>query len=68
MRVLGWLPRLALVIAAGALLITAVVVGVAPRIWQIANAHEELPVELPEFERLAQRTYVYDANGNEIAL
>ncbi|MEO1059197.1 MAG: transglycosylase domain-containing protein, partial [Actinomycetota bacterium] len=24
--------------------------------------------ELPEFERLAQRTYVYDANGNEIAL
>ena len=68
MRVLGWLPRLALVIAAGALLITAVVVGVAPRIWQIANAHEELPVELPEFERLAQRTYVYAANGNEIAL
>ncbi|NQY56343.1 MAG: transglycosylase domain-containing protein [Ilumatobacteraceae bacterium] len=68
MRMLGWLPRLALVIAAGALLITAVVVGVAPRIWQIANAHEELPVELPEFERLAQRTYVYDANGNEIAL
>ncbi|MEM9514780.1 MAG: transglycosylase domain-containing protein [Actinomycetota bacterium] len=68
MRVLGWLPRLALVIAAGALLITAVVVGVAPRIWQIANAHEELPVELPELERLAQRTYVYDANGNEIAL
>src|SRR6056297_2496846 len=44
------------------------VVGVAPRIWHTANAHEELPVVLPEFESLAQRSYVYDANGQEIAL
>ena len=48
------------------MLITATVVGVAPRVWSSANAHEELPVELPEFEALAQRTYVYDANGQEI--
>ena len=67
MRVLGFIPRLLLIVAAGALLLTATVVGVAPRIWSTANAHEQLPVTLPEFESLAQRTYVYDANGQEIA-
>ena len=68
MRITGWLPRLFVIIAAGALLITAVVVAVAPRIWHVANAHDELPVVLPQFEGLAQRTYVYDVNGNEIAV
>ena len=66
MRLLGLVPRLLLIIAAGALLITATVVGVAPRLWASVNAHEELPVELPDFEALAQRTYVYDVNGQEI--
>ena len=65
-RVLGFIPRLLLIVAAGALLITATVIGVAPRVWSSMNAHEELPVELPEFEALAQRTYVYDVNGQEI--
>ena len=68
MRITGWLPRLFAIIAAGALLITAVVVAVAPRVWHIANAHEEMPVVLPPFEALAQRTYVYDVNGEEIAV
>ena len=63
----SWVFRLALVIGAGALLTTAVVVAVAPRVWRIANAHEELPTDLPDFEPLAQRTYVYDTEGNEIA-
>jgi membrane peptidoglycan carboxypeptidase len=67
-RLVGWLPRLALVIVAGALFVTSVVVAIAPRLWALANAHEETPVELPEFEPLAQRTYVYDANGNEIGV
>src|SRR6478735_6191827 len=67
-RALGWIPRLALVVAGGALLMTAMIIGVAPRIWSAANSHDELPVTLPEFEALAQRTYVYDANGNEIAV
>jgi len=67
-RITGWLPRLFAIIAAGSLLITAVVVAVAPRIWHIANAHEEMPVVLPPFEALAQRTYVYDRNGEEIAV
>lgn len=65
---LMWIPRLLLVVAGGALLIVAVVVAVAPRIWQAANAHSEVPVALPEFQSLAQRTYVYDVNGNEIAV
>jgi len=68
MRVLAWVPRLALVVAAGALLLASVVVAVAPRLWVLANAHEEEPVVLPEFEPLAQRTYVYDMEGNEIAV
>ncbi len=57
-----------LVVASGALLIVAIVVAVAPRLWDIANAHSEDPVVLPEFQPLAQRTYVYDANGDEIAV
>ncbi len=65
-RVLGFIPRLLLIVAAGALLITATVVGVAPRVWSSLNAHEELPIELPAFEALAQRTYVYDVSGKEI--
>jgi penicillin-binding protein 1A len=67
-RHVTWLFRLALVIGAGALFTTAVVVAVAPRLWQAANAHDELPVVLPPFEPLAQRTYVYDALGSEIAV
>ncbi|WP_420450499.1 transglycosylase domain-containing protein [Ilumatobacter sp.] len=68
MQRLSWIPRLALVVAGGALLIVAIVVAVAPRLWQVANAHAEDPVVLPEFTPLAQRTYVYDRFGTEIAL
>ena len=56
------------VIGAGALLVTATVVAVAPRLWRIANAHEETPVELPGFADLAERTTVVDASGREIAV
>ena len=45
----SWVLRMALVIGAGALLLTAITVAVAPRMWRIANAHEETPVELPDF-------------------
>lgn len=63
-----WLVRLGLVVVAGALLVSAVVVAVAPRIWRIANAHHEVPVTLPPFQPLAQRSYAYDVFGNEIAV
>ena len=64
---LSWVFRLLLVIGAGALLLSATVAAIAPRVWRIANSHSEEPVELPEFADLAQRTYVYDAAGREIA-
>jgi penicillin-binding protein 1A len=64
----SWVFRLALVVLAGALLTTSVVVAVAPRVWRIANAHVETPIQLPEFQPLAQRTYVYDTEGNEIGV
>ena len=64
----GWLLRLGVVIISGALLVTAVTIGIAPRLWRIANAHSEEPVALPDFIPLSQRSYVYDAAGNEIAV
>jgi penicillin-binding protein 1A len=60
--------RLGLVVFSGALLVTAVVVAVAPRVWSIANAHDETPLALPKFQPLAQRSYAYDVFGNEISL
>jgi membrane peptidoglycan carboxypeptidase len=64
---LSWVFRALLVVTAGSLLLTATVAAVAPRVWRIANAHDEAPVALPEFADLAQRSYVYDASGREIA-
>ena len=59
--------RLSIVVVAGALVTSALVIGVAPRLWKIANAHEETPITLPDWEGIAQRSYVYDVRGNEIA-
>jgi membrane peptidoglycan carboxypeptidase len=67
-RSLGWVLRLGVIVMAGALLTTAVVAGIAPRAWHLANAHEEVPVVLPAWEDLAQRTYVYDRYGTQIAV
>ena len=68
MRPVTWLLRLGMVVIAGALLVSAIVVAVAPRLWQVANAHDETPVTLPAFKPLAQRSYAYDVFGNEISL
>ncbi len=68
MRLIAWLLRLVAIVVAGALLITAVVVGAGPRLWRIANAHDQMPVDLPEFQSLSQRSYVYDVVGNVIAV
>jgi penicillin-binding protein 1A len=68
-RPLAWFFRLGAIVLAGALLLTAVVVAAAPRLWAVANAHEQLPVDLPiSFESLSQRSYVYDVGGNVIAV
>lgn len=45
---------------------TGITIAIAPRLWGIANSHVELPVKLPDFQPLAQRSYVYDRSGNEI--
>ncbi len=66
-RLITWWMRLSIVIVAGALVVSALVVAVAPRLWQAANAHEQDPITLPEWGGIAQRSYVYDAKGNEIA-
>ena len=65
---LAWPLRFAATIAAGALLLTGVTLGVAPRLWGLANAHEETAVVLPEFQPLSQRTIVYDTANNVIAV
>ncbi len=67
MRVITWWMRLSIVIVAGALVVSALVVAVAPRLWNAANAHDQDPITLPEWGGIAQRSYVYDAKGNEIA-
>lgn len=64
---LSWVFRMMLVVGAGALLVSASVIAVAPRLWRIANAHEEAPVELPDFADLASRSVLYDTAGREIA-
>ncbi len=68
MHRLAWPLRFVAIILAGALLTTGVVLAIAPRLWQVANAHEELPVQLPEFQPLSQRTLVYDIADNVIAV
>lgn len=66
MRLLAWLIRLGAIVLAGALLVAGVVIGVGPRLWRVANAHDQLPVALPAFQPLSQRSYVYDVRGNVI--
>ncbi len=68
MHRIAWPLRFIAIVLAGALLTTAVVMATAPRLWFIANAHDELPVTLPEFQPLSQRSLVYDVAGNVIAV
>ena len=52
-------------------LITALVVGMAPRVWGMLNAHSETPVSLYEvggFTGLAERSVVFDAFGRQIGV
>lgn len=66
---MAWTFRLVAIVLAGALLLSAIVIATAPRLWRVANAHEEVPVVLPtDFEPLSQRTLVYDVAGNVIAV
>jgi penicillin-binding protein 1A len=65
---ISWPFRAVAVVLAGAFLLTGVTIGVAPRLWALVNAHDEQPIALPPFQPLSQRSYVYDALGNVIAI
>ena len=65
---LAWPLRFVAIILAGALLLTGVSLAVAPRLWLVANAHDQTPIELPDFQPLSQRTIVYDGFGLVIAV
>ena len=71
MRLTNWWLRLVLAVVLSAQLITALVVGMAPRVWGMLNAHSETPVSLYEvggFTGLAERSVVFDAFGRQIGV
>ena len=53
---------------AGALLTAAIVTAMAPPAWGVLNSHREIPVNLLQFSGLAQRSVVYDVNGQQIGV
>ena len=55
-------------VTAGALIITACVVGLAPSVWSALHAHDEVPVKLPAFSGLATRTQILDVNNRQIGV
>ena len=59
---------MAVAVTAGALLVTASVVGMAPAAWRVLNAHEQEPVRLPAFSGLATRTQILDVNNEQIGV
>ena len=64
---LTWIFRAAFVIVTAGLGLAAVTAGIVPRVVDILHAHAQDPTTLPPFEDLAQRSYVYDSAGKEIA-
>ncbi len=60
--------RLLITAVAGALCISALLVAIAPQAWGILNAHSQVPVQLSQFSGLAQRSVLYDINGQQIGV
>jgi penicillin-binding protein 1A len=67
-RRLAWPIRFVCIVLAGALLVAGVVIGAAPRLWRTAEAHDQLPIALPDFQPLSQRSYVFDTSNTVIAV
>ena len=67
MHRVNWFVKAALTIVLAAVGIAAVVAGIVPRVVGMVRAHEQVPVELPEFASLARETNVYDVSGKQIA-
>ncbi len=71
MRLAIWSLRLVVAVLLSALLISAVVVGMAPRLWGMLNAHAQTPISLYEvggFTGLAERSVVFDAKGRQVGV
>ncbi len=66
MRPVAWISRSVLTVFAAAVLLAGTVVGVLPRVWRIANAHTQVPVVLPDFAPLSQRSMAYDVSGKTV--
>ncbi|NBP50106.1 MAG: hypothetical protein EBU70_02765 [Actinobacteria bacterium] len=60
--------RLAVMVLAGALVCSSLVVAMAPAAWGALNAHSQVPVRLGQFSGLAQRSVIYDVNGEQIGV
>ena len=66
-----WSLRLVVAVLLSALLLSALVVGMAPRVWGMLNAHDEIPISLYEvggFTGLAERSVLIDANGRQLGV
>ncbi len=63
-----WFVRLGVALVAGALLLSAVIVGAAPQVWGALHAHEEQPVTLFAYGGLTSRTRIVDAGGQQIGV
>lgn len=68
MRAVAWICRLGVLMLAGALLVSAVAIGVAPRVLGVRDAWTGTPVVLGDFQELARSSRAVDAHGNTIAL
>ncbi|NCZ67803.1 MAG: hypothetical protein EBY84_04875 [Acidimicrobiia bacterium] len=66
-----WSLRLVVAVLLSALLVAALVVGMAPRLWGMLNAHDETAISLYEvggFTGLAERSVVYDVQGRQVGV
>ena len=59
---------MAVAVTAGALLVTACLVGLAPNVWSALGSHDQTPVRLPAFSGLATRTRILDVNNEQIGV
>lgn len=64
----NWLLRFVVSVLAGALLITAAVVGAAPHAWRVLNAHDQVPVRLGALGGLTSRSLITDWKGAQIGV
>jgi len=60
------LARIGVVVLAGSIFVAATITAMAPRVWGVLNAHNQVPPSLTGFSGLAQRSSVYDFAGNQI--